>query len=78
MFADVQPLVQSVCDGYNVAICAYGQTNSGKTYTMTGPPHQPGVNLRALAELFTLCGQRDEMTYTLRVWCGCLSPRLGG
>ncbi|KAM7262173.1 hypothetical protein ACFE04_021250 [Oxalis oulophora] len=34
LFADVQPLVQSALDGYNISIFAYGQTHSGKTYTM--------------------------------------------
>ncbi|KAL6277326.1 hypothetical protein ACE6H2_020927 [Prunus campanulata] len=34
LFSDVQPLVQSALDGYNVSIFAYGQTNSGKTHTM--------------------------------------------
>ena len=30
------PLVESVLEGYNGTIFAYGQTNSGKTYTMFG------------------------------------------
>lgn len=34
VFTDVQPYVQSALDGYNVSIFAYGQTHSGKTYTM--------------------------------------------
>lgn len=34
VFADIDPLIQSVVDGYNVCIFAYGQTGSGKTYTM--------------------------------------------
>lgn len=34
VFSDIQPLIQSVLDGYNVCIFAYGQTGSGKTYTM--------------------------------------------
>jgi len=34
LFNDVQPLVQSALDGYNVSIFAYGQTHSGKTHTM--------------------------------------------
>ena len=34
LFNDVQPLVQSALDGYNVSLFAYGQTHSGKTYTM--------------------------------------------
>lgn len=29
-----------------------GQTGSGKTFTMMGPPSNPGVNTRALGELF--------------------------
>lgn len=38
VFADIQPLIQSVLDGYNVCIFAYGQTGSGKTYTMVRNP----------------------------------------
>jgi hypothetical protein len=33
-FQDLQPLVQSALDGYNVSIFSYGQTGSGKTHTM--------------------------------------------
>ena len=36
LFHDVQPLVQSALDVYNVSIFAFGQTNSGKTHTMVG------------------------------------------
>ena len=32
LFEEVEPLVTSVMDGYNVCIFAYGQTGSGKTY----------------------------------------------
>lgn len=31
---------------------AYGQTGSGKTHTMEGPPSDPGINFRAMKELF--------------------------
>ncbi|KZV16019.1 kinesin-4 [Dorcoceras hygrometricum] len=58
VFADTQPLIQSVLDGYNVCILAYGQTGSGKTYTMTGPDGASeaewGVNYRALNDLFRI------------------------
>ena len=30
------PIVDSVLDGYNGTILAYGQTSSGKTHTMFG------------------------------------------
>ncbi|KAK3516806.1 hypothetical protein QTP70_023681 [Hemibagrus guttatus] len=36
VFEEVQPLLTSLLDGYNVCIMAYGQTGSGKTYLMLG------------------------------------------
>jgi len=57
----VDPLVQRCLDGYNATVLAYGQTSSGKTYTMTGPPpeqggdidnEQAGVIPRAVKQLF--------------------------
>jgi kinesin family protein 5 len=33
-----QPIVSKVFSGYNGAVMAYGQTASGKTHTMQGPP----------------------------------------
>ena len=36
VFQDIEELIQSFLDGYNVCIFAYGQTGSGKTHTMTG------------------------------------------
>src|SRR4051812_25843965 len=60
VFKDTQPLVTSVLDGYNVCIFAYGQTGSGKTYTMEGAKDSPGVNYRALAELFRVSSERGE------------------
>lgn len=32
----VQPLVESLLDGYNATVFCYGQTGSGKTYTLGG------------------------------------------
>lgn len=32
----ILPLVDSVLDGFNATVFAYGQSGSGKTHTMTG------------------------------------------
>ncbi|RDX94254.1 Kinesin-like protein KIN-14A, partial [Mucuna pruriens] len=62
LFSDVQPLMQSALDGYNVSIFAYGQTNSGKTHTMValsffcyeGSSYDRGLYARCFEELFDL------------------------
>ncbi|MCD9558805.1 hypothetical protein HAX54_016425 [Datura stramonium] len=72
VYSDIQPLVQSVLDGYNVCIFAYGQTGSGKTYTMTGPDGASeedwGVNYRALNDLFRISQMREStFKYEIKV-----------
>ncbi|KAJ7559928.1 hypothetical protein O6H91_04G107000 [Diphasiastrum complanatum] len=54
LFEDVQPLVQSALDGYNVAVFAYGQTGAGKTHTMEGPSQDRGLYFRTFDKLFEL------------------------
>ncbi|OUZ99765.1 Kinesin [Macleaya cordata] len=68
VFVDASPMVVSVLDGYNVCIFAYGQTGTGKTFTMEGPEHNRGVNYRTLKELFNIARQRsDTFTYNISV-----------
>jgi hypothetical protein len=47
----IVPIVQEVLDGFNCTIFAYGQTGTGKTYTMEGGPRNSvdGSNLSAEA-----------------------------
>ncbi|KAE9466265.1 hypothetical protein C3L33_01842, partial [Rhododendron williamsianum] len=60
VFADASPMVISVLDGYNVCIFAYGQTGTGKTFTMEGIEQNRGVNYRTLEELFRVSKERSE------------------
>ena len=45
-------LMDSLLDGYNATVFAYGATGSGKTYTMTGTHLNPGIMFLTLRELF--------------------------
>lgn len=58
VFLAMRDLIVSVADGFNVCIFAYGQTGSGKTFTMDGNDASPGLNRRALSELFQVLEDR--------------------
>ncbi|KAK7344235.1 hypothetical protein VNO77_13612 [Canavalia gladiata] len=62
VFQQTKPIVTSVLDGYNVCIFAYGQTGTGKTFTMEGTPEHRGVNYRTLEELFRITEERSGIT----------------
>nr|XP_023418138.1 kinesin-like protein KIFC2 isoform X3 [Cavia porcellus] len=52
VFRELEPAVLSCLRGYSVCIFTYGQTGTGKTYSMEGPPEDPGIAPRALQSLF--------------------------
>ena len=47
-----RPIIQKVVNGYNGTIFLYGQTTSGKTYTMLGNKNDPGILPFAIKDLF--------------------------
>jgi len=55
-----EPLVHAVLEGTNATIFAYGQTGTGKTWTMEGPSDQPGLTSRAVRALYA--GLKDTQT----------------
>lgn len=73
VFEDCADLVQSAIDGYNVTMFAYGQTGTGKTFTMYGPddpadrvPGSEGAAPRTIQELFRVIEQgRSRFIYTV-------------
>ncbi|KAL6562961.1 hypothetical protein OROHE_005548 [Orobanche hederae] len=51
---ETSPLAISVVDGYNVCIFAYGQTETGRNFTMEGTDEVRGVTYRTLQRLFNI------------------------
>lgn len=49
----------SVLDGFNVCIFAYGQSGTGKTFTMDGTDEKPGLVPRAMGGVFSVIGERQ-------------------
>lgn len=47
-----RPLLDSVLDGYNATVFAYGATGCGKTHTISGTPQAPGIIFLTMKELF--------------------------
>ncbi|TYJ11528.1 hypothetical protein E1A91_A11G282100v1 [Gossypium mustelinum] len=81
VFVDVEPILRSALDGHNVSILAYGQTGTGKTFTMDGTTVQPGIVPRALKELFQQVSSDKSFSYTfsmsmLEVYMGNLRDLL--
>ncbi|CAH8306220.1 unnamed protein product [Eruca vesicaria subsp. sativa] len=60
VFLEIEPVIKSVIDGYNACIFAYGQTGTGKTFTMEGLPASPGVVPRAIKGLFKQVEQSNH------------------
>lgn len=47
-----RPLLDSVLDGFNSTVFAYGATGCGKTHTISGTVDQPGIIFLTMKELF--------------------------
>ncbi|KAK6428612.1 tubulin-dependent ATPase kip3 [Oleoguttula sp. CCFEE 5521] len=50
--ATTKGLLDSVLDGYNATVFAYGATGCGKTHTITGTAQAPGIIFLTMQELF--------------------------
>lgn len=65
-----RPLVQSVLEGFNGTIFAYGQTGTGKTYTMQGEKNDPesrGVIPNSFEHIFQHISRSENQQYLVRV-----------
>ncbi|CAN6876899.1 unnamed protein product [Brassica oleracea] len=81
VFGEVKPILRSALDGHNVCVLAYGQTGTGKTFTMDGTNEQPGLAPRAIKELFNEASMdhTHSVTFTmsmLEIYMGNLKDLL--
>jgi centromeric protein E len=63
----VAPRIESVVEGFNATIFAYGQTASGKTHTMLGNDSDPGVIWRAINSIFEKIEVTEQKQFLIRV-----------
>lgn len=61
----VDPLLDSVMEGRNATVFAYGSTGAGKTHTILGTKQDRGVLHRSLRSLFARIEGRDDGPYTV-------------
>ncbi|XP_058130622.1 kinesin-like protein KIF3A [Anopheles ziemanni] len=66
-----RPIVDKVLEGYNGTILAYGQTGTGKTYTMSGNPESPqtkGIIPNTFAHIFGhIARGKENQKFLVRV-----------
>ncbi|XP_075637404.1 kinesin-like protein KIN-7O isoform X3 [Castanea sativa] len=65
--ARTQEIVSAAVRGFNGTVFAYGQTNSGKTYTMRGSEAEPGVIPLSVRDLFRTIQQDVDREFLLRM-----------
>ncbi|CAA7262764.1 unnamed protein product [Cyclocybe aegerita] len=58
--------VHAAMEGFNAVIFAYGQTASGKTFTLSGDEDEPGIIPRAMRDVFGFIKRTSEREYLLR------------
>jgi len=70
VFAEVAyPIIENVLEGYNGTIFAYGQTGTGKTFTISGVPKDPelkGIMPRTFERIFKSIECDSKKQYLVR------------
>eukprot|EP00800_Vazella_pourtalesii_P019656 TRINITY_DN6771_c0_g1_i4.p1 TRINITY_DN6771_c0_g1~~TRINITY_DN6771_c0_g1_i4.p1 ORF type:complete len:366 (-),score=81.53 TRINITY_DN6771_c0_g1_i4:690-1787(-) len=65
----IHPIVESVLQGYNGTIFAYGQTGTGKTYTMQGESNDPemrGIIPNCFDFIFSHISKTENLQFLVR------------
>ena len=69
-----QDIIKNAIDGFNGSIMMYGQTTSGKTFTMLGTPNSPGILPCSLNDIFISINKKKEILENVifNVYCSYL------
>ncbi|PIN04884.1 Kinesin-like protein [Handroanthus impetiginosus] len=62
-----RPVVKAAMEGINGTVFAYGVTSSGKTHTMHGDQHSPGIIPLAIKDVFSIIQDTPGREFLLRV-----------
>ncbi|KAF1883039.1 hypothetical protein Lal_00003221 [Lupinus albus] len=62
-----EDIIHAALDGFNGTAFAYGQTSSGKTFTMNGSETDPGVIPRAVTDVFSKIERMSDREFLIRV-----------
>ncbi|CAM8926259.1 unnamed protein product [Rhodiola kirilowii] len=60
-------IVHAAVQGFNGTVFAYGQTSSGKTFTMNGSQTDPGVIHQAVRDIFLKIQEASDREFLVRV-----------
>uniref|UniRef100_A0A7N1A5D7 Kinesin-like protein n=1 Tax=Kalanchoe fedtschenkoi TaxID=63787 RepID=A0A7N1A5D7_KALFE len=60
-------IVHAAVEGFNGTVFAYGQTSSGKTFTMNGSQTDPGVIHQAVRDIFSKIQEATDREFLVRV-----------
>ena len=70
VYSSARPVVMSVLDGYNGTVFAYGQTGTGKSFTMEGDRKSPdlrGIIPNAFEHIYSEIQKKVGVTYLMHV-----------
>ncbi|OPL20730.1 centromere-associated e-like protein, partial [Mytilus galloprovincialis] len=62
-----KPVITGAVRGFHGTIFAYGQSSSGKTFTMSGSAMQPGIISLSVEEIFKQMKNTPDKEFLLRI-----------
>lgn len=62
----IKDMIHAAVEGYHTSVFIYGQTGTGKTYTMQGDKQEPGIIQLAVRDIFDHVQTHPDMEFLLR------------